>query len=459
MSSSALLRLDRLSLLNFRCFTDCTVELHPELVVLVAENGRGKTAILDAVKISLGLFVDTIAGTNQVPGFTRTDVRLVQEESGVMAPALPTQFLAEGFVIREPMRWSRARIGYVPRSRTTKKEAEGLRHAAMQLRQDVEVSAPMADGTAPVLPLVAFYGTDRIWNGQSATKAPSRLNRTANRRFDGYSDCLSLGSSFRGLIDWYQQKAFEIRDPTFSTDLPANLRLLAAVKEAMRVVLEPTQWSDLEWDFERSFLVVKHPEHGCLPLSALSDGVRNTIALIADIARRCATLNPHMGDFAAVQTPGVLLIDEVDMHLHPRWQQLVIGLLQAAFPALQMILSTHSPHVLSTVDVASVRVITLNHGHGESTIPAFQTRGVESADVLARVMEVDPVPQVEQARWLTDYRAMVQESEYESPDAHSLWKKLVSHFGENHPILIEVDTLRRLQDFKRANKLPLREGS
>jgi predicted ATP-binding protein involved in virulence len=165
-----------------------------------------------------------------------------------------------------------------------------------------------------------------------------------------------------------------------------------------------------------------------------------------------------MGDHAALRTPGVLLIDEVDLHLHPRWQQLVIGLLQAAFPALQMILSTHSPHVLSTVDVASVRVITLNHGHGESTIPAFQTRGVESADVLARVMDVDPVPQVEQARWLTDYRAMVQESEYESPDARGLWNKLVSHFGENHPVLIEVDTLRRLQDFKRANKLPLREG-
>jgi hypothetical protein len=73
-------------------------------------------------------------------------------------------------------------------------------------------------------------------------------------------------------------------------------------------------------------------------------------------------------------------------------------------------------------------------------------------------MDVDPVPQVEQARWLTDYRAMVQESEYESPDARGLWNKLVSHFGENHPVLIEVDTLRRLQDFKRANKLPLREG-
>jgi predicted ATP-binding protein involved in virulence len=227
----------------------------------------------------------------------------------------------------------------------------------------------------------------------------------------------------------------------------------------MRVVLEPTRWKDLDWDFEGKSLMIQHPEHGRLPLSALSDGVRNTIALIVDIARRCATLNPHLGDAAALQTPGVLLIDEVDMHLHPRWQQLIIGLLQKAFPALQMILSTHSPHVLSTVDVASVRVITLDHGHGELKVPTFQTRGVESADILAKVMGVDPVPQVEEARWLSDYRAMVQEAEYDSPAARLLWEKLVIHFGKNHPVLTEVDTLRRLQAFKLANKIQPHEGS
>src|SRR5271155_5226567 len=126
MSSSTLLRLDRVSLSNFRCFTDCTIELHPELVVLVAENGRGKTAILDAVSIALGLFVDTIAGTHQVSGFNRNDVRLVHGQDDVMTPALPTTLIAEGFALGRPIRWSRVRISYTPRSRTSKKEAEGL---------------------------------------------------------------------------------------------------------------------------------------------------------------------------------------------------------------------------------------------------------------------------------------------------------------------------------------------
>jgi predicted ATP-binding protein involved in virulence len=125
------------------------------------------------------------------------------------------------------------------------------------------------------------------------------------------------------------------------------------------------------------------------------------IALIADIARRCASLNPHLGEEAATRTPGVLLIDEVDMHLHPRWQQLVIDLLRQTFPCLQMILSTHSPHVLSTVDKESIRVIRLRDSRGLVETPKFQTRGVQSADVLASIMEVDPTPQLREAQlWL-----------------------------------------------------------
>ena len=180
----------------------------------------------------------------------------------------------------------------------------------------------------------------------------------------GYTDCLSSSSSFKGMVAWYENKWNETRDPRFSTELSKNLPLLAAVQKATRVVLEPTGWCELDWDFEKKSLVVGHRDYGRLPLSALSDGVRNMVALIADIARRCASLNPHLSEEAAQLTPGVLLIDEVDMHLHPRWQQLIVDLLRKAFPAMQMILTTHSPHVLSTVDKESIRVIRLQDGRG-----------------------------------------------------------------------------------------------
>lgn len=127
MTSPALLRVDRLSLSNFRCFEECTIDLHPQLTVLVAENGRGKTAILDAIRIALGLFVDTIAGTLQSRGFEPSDVHLVRDESGAMRPVLSTEFIADGQVAGQPLSWSRAIKGDNPRARTSTKNAGGLR--------------------------------------------------------------------------------------------------------------------------------------------------------------------------------------------------------------------------------------------------------------------------------------------------------------------------------------------
>ncbi|SDR63351.1 Predicted ATP-binding protein involved in virulence [Rhizobiales bacterium GAS113] len=456
MTANTLLRVDRLRLRNFRCFAECAIELHPQLTVLVAENGRGKTAVLDALGIALGPFVDTVAGTAYFRGFDRTDVRLVRGQDDAMEPALPTEFVADGYVAGRAIHWGRALRNYALRARTTKKEAESLRLAAHQLRANTQGQTPEENA---ILPLVAFYGTGRLWSEHRLTEGKRKYVLASDGRMSGYTDCLSSSSSFKGMVAWYENKMNETRDPRFKAELPRNLPLLTAVQEATRVVLAPTGWCELDWDFEKKSLVVGHPDYGRLPLSALSDGVRNMIALIADIARRCASLNPHLSDAAARLTPGVLLIDEVDMHLHPRWQQLVIGLLQAAFPAMQMVLSTHSPHVLSTVDAGSIRVIRLSDGYGVPEIPTFQTRGVESADILAKVMDVDPVPQVEQARWLSDYRALVQTGDHGTVAAQSLWDKLVTHFGKEHPVLAEVETLRRLQEFKRANNLPLQRGS
>jgi predicted ATP-binding protein involved in virulence len=457
--TSTHLRLGRLYLRNFRCFGECTLDLHEDLTVLVAENGRGKTAILDAIGIALGMFVDAIAGTRQFYGFDRTDVRLVKAQAGDMAPALPTQFVADGYVAGQAVQWSRALRKYSLRARSTTKDAEDLRQVTQQLRKSLDVPAGQGPEGTAILPLVAFYGTGRLWSEHRLTKGKRKYAIDVGGRLSGYIDCLSSSSSFKGVVAWYANKMDEIGDPKFARELSTTVPLVTAVNEAVRVVLKPTGWCDLIWDPARKYLVVEHSSHGQLPLSALSDGVRNMIALIADIARRCASLNPQLSEEAARLTPGVLLIDEVDMHLHPRWQQTLVDLLRKAFPCLQMIVSTHSPHVLSAVDSESIRVIRLHDGHGVSEMPPFQTRGVESADILAKVMDVDPVPQIEPARWLSDYRALIQMGEHESRAGRSLLEQLVAHFGAEHPVLVEVETLRRLQEFRRASNIPSQQSS
>ncbi|HWY62877.1 MAG TPA: AAA family ATPase [Rhizomicrobium sp.] len=451
------LRIDHLHLQNFRCFGDCIIELHPQLTVLVAENGRGKTAILDAIGIALATFVDTVAHTRQSHGFDRTDVRLVLGEGGAMDSKLPTEFVADGYVAGQPIHWRRALNGYGLKARTTNKEAEGFRQAAQKLGASAESYVPQENAIPPILPLVAFYGTGRLWSEHRLTEGKRTNVVAATGRMSGYTDCLSSSSSFKGMVAWYENKWNETHDPRFSTELSKTLPLLTAVQKATRVVLEPTGWCELDWDFERKSLVVGHRDYGRLPLSALSDGVRNMTALIADIARRCASLNPHLSEDAALLTPGVLLIDEVDMHLHPRWQQLIVGLLRTSFPELQMILTTHSPHVLSTVDKGSIRVIRLQDGRGLIDTPTLQTRGVESADVLSSIMGVDPVPQIEEAQLLSRYRALIEDGNAESEEGQSLRSTLVAHFGESHPLIIDCDRLFRFQKFKLKQTRPEQE--
>jgi len=452
-----MLHLEKLTLRNFRCFEACDVYLDRHLTVLIAENGRGKTAILDAIGIALGLFVDTVSGIRQYPGFERTDVRRVRGADGVMAPVVPTELFATGEVDGARIDWSRALQGADGRSRTTTKDAAKLTSAAKRLRGRVEGFAAGTTTIRPLLPIMAFYGTGRLWSTHRLTEAKKTAGPTASGRLSGYVDCLSSSSSFKAFVSWYEETANAARSPA-STAIGRNERperLLAAVRKATRLVLEPTGWRDLDWDFEQKQLVIEHPTHGRLPLSVLSDGVRNMVALVADLAHRCVRVNPHFGEEAARSTPGILLLDEVDMHLHPRWQQLVVDLLRKVFPEMQMVLSTHSPHVLSTVDVDCIRILRERDGHTVLDTPTFQTRGVESADVLAAIMGVDPVPQVPEARWLSDYRALIEDGKAESPAALALRARVIDHFQADHPLILDCDRLIRFQAFKLRRVRPV----
>jgi len=433
------LRLDDLTLHNFRCFTNCEVGLHPRLTVLVAENGHGKTAILDAASLALSAYVNALYPPEKLKKIQRSDVRLAPVDGKGMTPTLPTRIVANGSVANIPTRWATSVKTYGAKVRPSTRELKDLQRSAASIR----------DGNDnPVLPLVAFYGTGRLWGEHRLTEGRRTSVTSVSERLTGYSECLTSSSSFRGVETWYEHRTKELASPAFKESVGTNVALLTAVREAARTVLEPTGWSNLDWDATLGGLVADHQEAGRLPLSSLSDGVRTMLALVADVARRCASLNPHLSANAVHETPGVLLIDEVDMHLHPRWQQVVIDRLQTAFPSLQLVVTTHSPHVLSTVDRESIRVLRTVNGQSIAQTPGFQTKGVISADVLASIMGVDPIPQVDEASWVRRYRELIEDGLADSEEAAILREKLVGHFGQQHPLMIDCDRLIRFQAFR-----------
>ncbi len=167
----------------------------------------------------------------------------------------------------------------------------------------------------------------------------------------------------------------------------------ATLKAARRAILSCVPGaSRLEFDLLRDDLMLRFAERS-LPFSYLSDGYRNMLAMAADIAVRCVTLNPHLKGKSSAKTPGVVLIDEIDLHLHPRWQRRVVDDLLRTFPKIQFFGTTHSPFVIQSLPpIAGVQLLNLDGEHAED----FTKQSVE--DTTEEVPGVElPEPS---SRWI-----------------------------------------------------------
>jgi predicted ATP-binding protein involved in virulence len=436
--------LKRLTLRNFRRFEEITLDLDEKLTLLVAPNGGGKTAMLDGIALALWDFEKDVLGL-QHHGFEEWDVRRVPSPDGAMVPMLPVSFDAQGTLYGfEPGTW-RWELGAL-KGRTKHSEEQPSAKAAEEINYDLGMYAGQRRTIPPILPVLRYYGTGRLWLSNRLTQGKKEAAKDLTIQVEAYRDCLSSSSRYREFEVWFESVVREAQNEqaTSVTSPHKPQGKLAAVRRAIERVLEPSGWKSLDWDFLTSTVVAVHDEHGRLPVSWLSDGIRNLIALVGDLAYRAVRLNPHLGAEACLKSPGIVMIDEVDVHLHPAWQQQVVRLLQEAFPEIQFVLTSHSPQVISTVSRECVRVLSGN----EWRTPLEQTRGSESAEVLAAVMGVSSIPAVEEAQWVDEYKRMIDLGEDETEAGVELRRKIIAHFGEQHPLVLDCDRLRRWRAFK-----------
>lgn len=435
---------------NYRCFQSLRIDFHPELTVLIAPNGSGKTTVLDAARVALWPFVkgfDLGSQTGKSAPIQISDVRLSPQPDGNMEPQLPSRIEATGtWEINTPERtWIQSRERMKPGTNTlADAKTKQLTAFANQLEQQVRSAQ-----SATTLPLVSYLGTSRLWfEGRFTSIAKDvALNTNDYSRTSGYLDCLAYASSFKAFTAWYgwifrsyreeQIRALEQNLPLSETGQRFATIIDVITQAVDLLVREATGWQGLEYKAsQHQQLVMRHERFGSMPVDMLSDGLRNAIAMVADLAFRAYKLNPHLGADAARQTPGIALIDEVDMFLHPSWQQTIAGALRKAFPKLQFIVSTHSPQVLSTVKRENIRVIGPDaRGQVIAAPPLAMTYGEPSGDVLQSVMMVDPQPPVSEKVDLQRLTELVDQGEYQSADAIQLRRKLISELGEQHPQL------------------------
>lgn len=451
------LSIARLELQNYRCFASGVIDFHPRLTVLVADNAQGKSAVLAAITMVLEPVIAELSKT-KARSVDANAVRLKYDGDGGMKPCMPMSLGLEASVRRVPLRWTRSRTSLSPRSGRSQMDLKAALAEASELRR-----LASEDG-GYLLPVVAFYRTDRLWSSVDGADRRNSPHGPLQGRWAGYDDWTSPTSSFGSFVQWYRSAFNRLGDATSKFQDPGARieKQLLAIHEAVRTALQPTGWTAINWEPptlepdgrpRSDFISIENLSRGKLPLQFLSDGIQNMVALVADLAYRCVVLNPHLGELAAQETTGVVLIDEIDMHLHPRWQQVVIELIRRAFPKIQFVVTTHSPQVLSTVDSESIRLIRMDGPAASISKPRYQTRGIESADILARLMDVDPVPQIEEAKWLSEYRALLQLDKQGEAEAAALWARITEHFGPDNPVLNEIEVLRRFQQFRAEHGL------
>ena len=450
-------RIERLRLTNFRLFDTLDLNFHPSLTVLVAPNGGGKTSILDALAISLRSFVTTMRRDAKSRGVQLQDVRRVRS-SKEMVDVFPTEITTTALINRRELEWTRRRDSRNAEDAPSKGDTLVLR--AREIRDALVNHIEKPQSPRPDLPAIAYYGTGRLWNVKTKVK---RVEEELSLTTGAYVDALTPSSNYWHFNQWYQrvtvEHASEARSGRPSPHAPGAL--LEVVERAVSAALRPVQWGSLGWDALQNELTIEHPIHGRLPVSWASDGIRNVLGLVGDLAHRIARLNIGEGALPRSPTPragGVVLIDEIDMHLRPEWQQVVLSSLRDAFPGIQFIVTTHSPQVLSTVPRECIRILEQAPGTGwRVRIPEEQTEGVASALVMAAVMGVDGTPDNEHVRRLRDYGSLIAAGQADSESARRLRDALDNHFGPHSAAMLECDRVIRLEEMKR--RMLKREGA
>jgi predicted ATP-binding protein involved in virulence len=423
------MRIDKLELVNFRCFERWERDFSPGMNVLIGRNGSGKTAVLEALANVVRPFLRAVG--HEVPYFPHSDVRVVPFSKGrelTLEPQNPMSVRGQGALSEHAWKasWTFQLVVHGPGKGPSGGGDDDLGVPAQDLAEAVRKGEDVS------LPLIAFFGTDRLWRPASNFEPTEALG--PGSRLRGYSDCLRPASGFQQLAGWFKRMAWiKAQDG----EAPP---MYDAVRAAVANCLEG--WDEVLYHPKLDSIIARTSDGSrALPFHMLSDGVRNMIGMVGEIAYRAALLNPHLGADAAKKTPGVVLVDELDLHLHPSWQRRVVGDLRRTFPEMQFFGTTRSPIIVQSLLPGEL----IDLGGGQPS--DHEHRSVE--DILENEMDLSDVQRSK--RWqdmkkaAEEYYRVLQEASGSGPEVKARLKQrldeLSGPFSQNpaHVAFLEME--------------------
>ena len=383
------MKLEKIRITNYRCFKDADIEFDDHATLIVGKNGAGKTAILDAVAVAVSTFLLGIDG-GVSRSISKDDARYeFHDLDGTVDPQhlFPVSIESIGDCLDNcDVKWMRSLNS--ESGNTTVKEARELTNISKDAQKRI-----MTGDKSLILPLISYYGTGRLYVQKKEKKNIKSL--TEFKRQVGYVDCMAAESNEKLMLNWFQIQTLKSLQEQQRTGKVEKSLLLKTVESAICKCFERISGSknaDIVFDLDTHRLVLNFEgTDGSLQkfaMDEMSDGYKNTLSMIGDIAYRMAVLNPMLGDKVLEETTGVVVIDEIDLHLHPQWQQTIISDLNTIFPKIQFIVSSHAPAVINSVAKEQIRIL----DNGEIYMPAAQTYGRDANSILREVMKVSERP-------------------------------------------------------------------
>ena len=374
------MRLNKIKLTNFRCFSDFEVEFDPRLTVLTAINGHGKTSVLDAVKYALSCYIGRFPTLSQIRP-EHWNIRSSIDEDGEHREEFCRIGAWGEFESGASLNWNvQVQNRNLPKDVKVPPLADDIKelHAIVD-----RLAADRFGGGNAALPVIAYYDTQRA----VTTKVQRRRGFSSEFEYhEGYKGCLDAGLDFKVMLEWIEYFEKKEHDECKKRqDITYECIESQVIQRALRTLMP--ELSNLRTEFGPYRLVVDANIDGnktsCRVDEYLSDGYRIVLMLVIDLISRILKLNPRSFESAedVLACRGIVLIDEVDLHLHPSWQQRVLPDLLHVFPNIQFIVTTHSPQVVSTIPSRCVRKI----DRYQVSPVAINTEGALSGQVLSEL--------------------------------------------------------------------------
>jgi predicted ATP-binding protein involved in virulence len=360
------MRVESINIRNFRGIEDARVVFDQRTTAFVGVNGVGKSTILDALAIVLSQLTWRISGHPlKARPIAVDDIRHGAEYARIEASVR---------IGENRVQWAVAtnrRKGTYP-DVERKSDLDALNESVKWLlvvRECIESDAPGAYS----LPLAVYYDVNR-----AVLDIPVRVReKLRNSPSEVYQDALDHGGAdFKRFFIWFRNRE-DVENEQRRDQSGYRDRALEAVRRAVAAF---TGFEELR--IRRNPLRMTVMKNGLeFNVAQLSDGERNMLALVGDMARRLSVLNPGLAN--PNDGDGVVLIDEIDLHLHPKWQREVVAKLERTFPRCQFIVTTHSPQVVG--ELAAESVMLLRDGKLLGRAP--RSLGMSSNTVLEELME------------------------------------------------------------------------